>query len=621
MGEIFRKFGVVKDVYIPLKRRRVRNTRFAFVRYDCQVAAEAAVQKANGIWVEDKQLVVKHADYDKKDLEVKTRYPPQTKGFPYGGRGEYSVWKSIAGVRTYAEVIKNSHGMESGIVSVQAEEVGNGWLYESVVVRLKVEYANVKIKYELQKKGMENVLVRDGGGRNMLLTFKSKECREDSLGTMKEWLGDWCEEIVMWNLDFHRGGERKVWVCCFGIPWSLWNRTTLNRIGNLWGEVLCIEGDICNPKSFEYARIQILTKSMEPINKVINLECKGYSHTIRVWEHLSGLPKILAGRSDCSIEHGGEGVCSSKIGEKVDVEVMASDVVVEDDDLDGESARELDQSKEVCIGDGPGRVRCSDEVEMGLPRQSKTVVPESVGNELEGIADSIMKAAGSIGNDYELVGQKSKEEVVAQGAVKNLSGSSILKLGVHLKVVLGQSNEVGLCNGLVDMRADIRAGGEIQTQGFKAGFQSGLQDVKSPLQIGSDLSETQLNELSSRKKLQKIRGRKRVVTKSSGKKIKEMKQGYLKLPKRYSHKGPSSSKLGPKGALWRAAASGASVSDSTASGVARSRSLLKKAQGTIQMGKLLGINYKGKEEEVLTKIMDLEAKDRARRGGEVVPAD
>lgn len=61
MVDIFRKFGVVKDVYIPLKRRKVRNTRFAFARYDCEVAAEVAVQKANGIWMEDKQLVVKHA--------------------------------------------------------------------------------------------------------------------------------------------------------------------------------------------------------------------------------------------------------------------------------------------------------------------------------------------------------------------------------------------------------------------------------------------------------------------------------------------------------------------------------------------------------------------------------
>ncbi|XP_028103520.1 serine/arginine-rich splicing factor 2-like [Camellia sinensis] len=248
MGDIFRKFGVVKDVYIPLKRRKVRNTRFAFVRYDCEVAAEIAVQKANGIWMEDKQLVVKHTDYGKKAMEVKTQYHPQTKGFPNGRKDECSVWKQAAGVRTFAEVIKNNNGMERGIVSVQC------------------------------------------------------------------------------------------------------------------------------------------------------------------------------------------------------------------------------------------------------------------------------------------------------------------------------------------------------------------------------------NELSSSKKHQKNKGRKRVVSKSSGKKIKEMEQGYLQLPKRYSHKGASSSKLGPKGVLWRAAAVVASGSESTTSGIARSRSLLKEAQGTIQMGKLLEINYKGKEEEVLARIMDLEAKDRARRGGVLVPA-
>ncbi|XP_028059322.1 uncharacterized protein LOC114263027 [Camellia sinensis] len=617
LGEIFRKFGVVKDVYIPLKRRRVRNTRFAFVRYDCEVAAEVAVQKANGIWVDDKQLVVKHADYGKNDMEVKIRYPPQTKGFPHGGRGEGSVWKPAAGVRTYAEVIKNSHGMGSGIVSVQAEEVGNGWLYETVVVRLKVEYANVKIKYELQQRGMENVVVRDGGGRDVLLTFNSKECMKDSLGTVKEWIGDWCDEIVRWNPDVHSGGERKVWVCCFGIPWSLWNRTTLNRIGKVWGEVICIEGDICNPESFEYARIQILTKCMEPINTIINLECKGYSQTVRVWEHLSGAPQILAGRSESSMVQGGVGACSSNKGVKVGVAVMATDVAVEDDDWVGESARELDQLKEVCIGVGPGRVRCSDEVQMGSPRQSETVVPESTGSELEGIADSIMEVAGSIGNGCELEGQKSKEQVGMKGAVKSLSGSSLLKPGVHLEVVLGRNNGMGLCNGPVVMRA----GGETQTQGSKAGLQSGLQVEKSPLIICSDIPESQCNELSSRKKLQKNRGMKRVVTKSSGKKIREMKQGYLKRPKSHNHRGASSSKLGPRGAIWRAAAAVASGVDSTASGVARSRSLLKEAQGTIQMGKLLGINYKGKEEEVLTKILDLEANDRARRGGNVVLVD
>ncbi|KAL7193429.1 hypothetical protein ACSBR2_025108 [Camellia fascicularis] len=53
LHDLFNKFGVVKDVFIPQKKRKVRNTRFGFVRYDCSIAADVAEQKANGLCVDD----------------------------------------------------------------------------------------------------------------------------------------------------------------------------------------------------------------------------------------------------------------------------------------------------------------------------------------------------------------------------------------------------------------------------------------------------------------------------------------------------------------------------------------------------------------------------------------
>ncbi|KAL7193518.1 hypothetical protein ACSBR2_025181 [Camellia fascicularis] len=61
--QLFTKFGIVKDVFIPHKRRKATNTRFGFVRFDCSVAANVAVQKANRLWVEDGQLKVNMAEY------------------------------------------------------------------------------------------------------------------------------------------------------------------------------------------------------------------------------------------------------------------------------------------------------------------------------------------------------------------------------------------------------------------------------------------------------------------------------------------------------------------------------------------------------------------------------
>ncbi|XP_028071277.1 serine/arginine-rich splicing factor SC35-like [Camellia sinensis] len=63
--KLFTKFGIVKGAYIPFKRRKVTNTRFGFVRYDCRISASVAIQKANGLFVDDMMLVVKMATYDR----------------------------------------------------------------------------------------------------------------------------------------------------------------------------------------------------------------------------------------------------------------------------------------------------------------------------------------------------------------------------------------------------------------------------------------------------------------------------------------------------------------------------------------------------------------------------
>ncbi|KAL7208468.1 hypothetical protein ACSBR1_030253 [Camellia fascicularis] len=40
---LFTKFRIMKDVFIPAKRRIVTNSRFGFVRFDCHVAADIAI--------------------------------------------------------------------------------------------------------------------------------------------------------------------------------------------------------------------------------------------------------------------------------------------------------------------------------------------------------------------------------------------------------------------------------------------------------------------------------------------------------------------------------------------------------------------------------------------------
>ncbi|KAL7194530.1 hypothetical protein ACSBR1_034872 [Camellia fascicularis] len=62
---LFSKFGVVVDVYIPNKRRKVTSSQFGFVRYNCPVAAGMAIQKAHGTWCDNCEIKVKMAEFSK----------------------------------------------------------------------------------------------------------------------------------------------------------------------------------------------------------------------------------------------------------------------------------------------------------------------------------------------------------------------------------------------------------------------------------------------------------------------------------------------------------------------------------------------------------------------------
>ncbi|KAL7264608.1 hypothetical protein ACSBR1_002547 [Camellia fascicularis] len=68
---LFMKFGVVKDVFIPNKMRKLTKSRFGFARFNCPVATDVAIQKANGLWCDDKGLRVKKAEFEKAHGKLK----------------------------------------------------------------------------------------------------------------------------------------------------------------------------------------------------------------------------------------------------------------------------------------------------------------------------------------------------------------------------------------------------------------------------------------------------------------------------------------------------------------------------------------------------------------------
>ncbi|KAL7233956.1 hypothetical protein ACSBR1_017543 [Camellia fascicularis] len=97
---LFSNYGVVNDVFIPNKRRKATGSRFGFVRYDCQIAAKVAVQKANGIWCDDNGLEAgitefgNEVQYQKKE-EAKKGKTIQTEQRQYEKPTTKGHWSKI----------------------------------------------------------------------------------------------------------------------------------------------------------------------------------------------------------------------------------------------------------------------------------------------------------------------------------------------------------------------------------------------------------------------------------------------------------------------------------------------------------------------------------------------
>ncbi|KAL7222744.1 hypothetical protein ACSBR1_024446 [Camellia fascicularis] len=233
---LFMKFGVVKDVFIPSKTRKTTRSRFGFVRFDCPVTVEVAIQKANGLWCDDKSLQVKKAEFEKPQGKLKDN--------------SY-IWKKREG----------SSKANDGQV-ILGVEAGNGWLYNSIIVRLKSYLDLADFKNSIYERG-------------------SKETMSGNVGFI------WIKRIM--------------WLSCYGVPLNLWNTDTFLKIGRVWGEMINMDEETTKSLWFRYGRIKIAMKMMSSINAVIHIKCGDTFYPIRVCEEQVVVTKLIGKAYNCDV--------------------------------------------------------------------------------------------------------------------------------------------------------------------------------------------------------------------------------------------------------------------------------------------------------------------------------
>ncbi|KAL7170448.1 hypothetical protein ACSBR2_035344 [Camellia fascicularis] len=217
-----------------------------------------AVQKANGLWCDNRALKVKATEFVRRKEAQKRPLHLPTQRQDMRGAGQVS-WK-IKGKESYAHVVSGKGSITSANLTLKVYEVGNGWLYNCAIVRLKSLCCGVDFEKKLRTRGMKDIEVRDGGGRDIVLSFQLVERMREKLKKMGVWIKEWSELITEWKQGMAIEQERAVWLSCYGVPLNLWNKNTFHAIGRLWGEVIGLDDDTSNMKNLICGKVKIGTK-------------------------------------------------------------------------------------------------------------------------------------------------------------------------------------------------------------------------------------------------------------------------------------------------------------------------------------------------------------------------
>ncbi|KAG5524364.1 hypothetical protein RHGRI_031132 [Rhododendron griersonianum] len=294
----FNKFGVVKDAFIPSKRRKRTGNKFGFVRFDCHVSAGMAMTKMNGVWVDNNRLFVKEACFGHNKAKIHLKLPKfateqvlkqrsygrkEINGLDYdrATRGMFGPAKSYVHA---LEGESSKKPIADQSITILVNSIGNGGLYRSAVAVMHKVVSMSTLKSNFSLESDTETLFRTMGGRSVLITFQSQEARD--LLIKDPWMNLWFDEVKPWNGE-PASFERFVWLKCQGIPLNAWNAQTFKQIGEVWGYFIAMDEATLKDFSFAKGMVLIATEEKQKIDRWIKLVVQGVIYEVKVTEESS----------------------------------------------------------------------------------------------------------------------------------------------------------------------------------------------------------------------------------------------------------------------------------------------------------------------------------------------
>jgi len=139
---------------------------------------------------------------------------------------------------------------------VETKQLVLPWMESSMVGHMSLDLNFSKLREEFIKGGMNKIRVRYMGDNLVLLTLKEGERMADLIKLNKDWFESFFEVVDPWS-DSYVAVHKIVWVRCYGLPISLWNKDCFSKFVGQMASLMAIDEATELWGNLEYARIQV----------------------------------------------------------------------------------------------------------------------------------------------------------------------------------------------------------------------------------------------------------------------------------------------------------------------------------------------------------------------------
>lgn len=607
---LFSRFGALRNIFIPNKSSKITGQDFAFVRFTRIEDAEAAISNINNSWYWGQKLVVKFARFLKKDDTI----DPQMSSYKNSFNSKPYQWKQIPQIhwkqnhqihhsnlhakkwpqnqskspeekrgkeiwRRKGTTESSKHGEQRAKVNEAPTEVhmgritvqpaGNGWLFRSAIAIMSRLVSTEDLEQVFTRERGIKVQIKAIGGRFVIITFTDVESRDSII--KEKWLTNWFEEIRPWKGEQAKE-ERFVWLSCYGMPLNAWSNTTFKEIGDKWGKFLQVDEATSKGSSYVQAKILIATNQFQKLNGYVDLITDEAIYPVRVMEDDSfriirksffdTSSEVLMEKNNAMVEDDNKAVNKDEIYKPTDVGSKNGSLV--------ESNTDEEATSNSIVGMPPSL-------------NEEAIVRDSMSSSL-GIENTFLES-DKVPDSLEDFPQKSHSQPKENNCLVHLDSEVMVN---NSMVADGSGKEI--------LNVKDNKDGEFFME------EQACNNVDVVNEEDHNLDHFEANQIPIQAAIKGIKG------KRNRKSINEI-LGYTKV-----NAGNANGKRNKKKCVvLRSAIASAALSASISSGEInnRNRILLDEAQTIWAVDKLFGISYDGDEEEVISKIAEMEAQNKA----------